>query len=193
MAGRPRLFDKTEALRAAMGVFWRLGFNGASMADLEEATGVGRQSLYNAIGSKEVIFTRALEMYGEEEMEPMVTALQGPGSPLERVRAALVASRESLTQDGCRGCLMIQTIAEVGGTEGPLASLVRSRIQLFESLYHGVLEEARRAGELAPDTDTRRLTRLLMASSAGMALLARAEVPDAFLDDILQAALERLL
>ncbi len=192
MAGRPRLFDETEALRAAMGAFWKNGFARASMADIEEATGVGRQSLYNAIGSKETIFTRALELYADEEMAPAFAALQGSGTPLERVRAALVAMRASLTEGECRGCLMIQTISEVGGSDSPLAALIRARIQMFEGMYHGVLEEARRAGELPDGTDTRALTRLIMASTAGMALLARADVSDEFLDDVLRAALERL-
>ncbi len=192
MAGRPRLFDETDALRAAIRVFWEHGYTRSSMAHIEAATGVGRQSLYNAIGSKEVIFTRALELYAEEAMAPVVAALHGPGTPLERIRAALTATRAGLADGECRGCLIVQTMSEIDDATTPLAALMRARIQMFEGLYHGVLAEAKRAGELADDVDTRALTRLIMTCTSGMALMARANVPESFLDDVLSAALVRL-
>src|SRR4030081_2008822 len=67
--GRPRSFDREEALRQAMYVFWELGYECASMNDLTTAMGIGSPSLYAAFGSKEALFREAVALYNEVEGE----------------------------------------------------------------------------------------------------------------------------
>ena len=54
--GRPREFDVDKALDLALQVFWRKGYEGASMADLTETMGITKPSLYSAFGNKEEFF-----------------------------------------------------------------------------------------------------------------------------------------
>ena len=61
--GRPREFDADEALDRALEVFWRKGYEGASLAELTEAMGINRPSLYAAFGNKEALFRRAFDRY----------------------------------------------------------------------------------------------------------------------------------
>ena len=61
--GRPREFDVDTALDLALQVFWRNGYEGASMADLTEAMGITKPSLYAAFGNKEELFRKALDRY----------------------------------------------------------------------------------------------------------------------------------
>ncbi len=65
--GRPRTFDRQVALRRAMEVFWRRGYQGASMTDLTAAMGIGSPSLYAAFGSKEALFREAVDLYNLTE------------------------------------------------------------------------------------------------------------------------------
>ena len=58
--GRPREFDAGAALDGAMRLFWRVGYEAASLPDLEAATGLARSSLYNAFGSKRDLYLKAL-------------------------------------------------------------------------------------------------------------------------------------
>ena len=71
--GRPRGFDRDAALRRAMELFWRRGFEGVSMADLTAAMGIAAPSLYAAFVSKEALFREAIALYratGYVEIEP---------------------------------------------------------------------------------------------------------------------------
>src|SRR5258708_5505480 len=61
--GRPRAFDIDKALGRALEVFWRKGYEGASLSDLTAAMGVNRPSLYAAFGNKEALFRKALDRY----------------------------------------------------------------------------------------------------------------------------------
>src|ERR1700737_2538375 len=61
--GRPRSFDIDGALDRALQVFWRKGYEGASLSDLTKAVGVNRPSLYAAFGDKKALFRKALNRY----------------------------------------------------------------------------------------------------------------------------------
>src|SRR5206468_1333342 len=63
---------------AALRVFWRKGYEGASYADLTKAAGVERPALYSAFGNKEALFRRALERYYEKYLDYVPQALELP-------------------------------------------------------------------------------------------------------------------
>src|SRR5580658_6953315 len=61
--GRPRGFNEDKAPDRAMHVFWRKGFEGASINDLTAAMGLQPASLYKAFGNKRALFEKALARY----------------------------------------------------------------------------------------------------------------------------------
>ena len=63
--GRPRGFDVDKALERALNVFWRKGYEGATLPDLTPAMGINRPSLYAAFGNKETLFRKAIDRYSE--------------------------------------------------------------------------------------------------------------------------------
>src|SRR5256885_165383 len=63
MAGRPREFDRDQALERAMLAFWRRGYEGTSMADLVQALGIASARIYAAFGSKQDLFREAVQRY----------------------------------------------------------------------------------------------------------------------------------
>ena len=77
-AGRPRNFCKNQALDRALEVFWRKGFESASICDLTEAMGINPPSLYAAFGNKEQLFCQALDRYGEVYAELRDAVLSAP-------------------------------------------------------------------------------------------------------------------
>src|SRR6185503_15427259 len=77
-AGRPREFDLDEALDRALEVFWRKGYEGASLPDLTKAMKINRPSLYAAFGNKEALFRKAIDRYVERTMAHVGEALREP-------------------------------------------------------------------------------------------------------------------
>ena len=62
------MFDPEQALDRALLIFWRHGYEGVTMADLTEAMGINRTSLYAAFGNKRELFNQALNRYAETDM-----------------------------------------------------------------------------------------------------------------------------
>src|SRR3954465_13916988 len=76
--GRPRTFDADKALDKALHVFWRKGFEGASLPDLTKAMGINRPSMYAAFGNKEQLFRKALDRYATGPAGYVCAALEAP-------------------------------------------------------------------------------------------------------------------
>ena len=88
--GRPRAFDRDEALRRAMTVFWEKGYEGASLEELQSAMGgISPPSFYAAFGSKERLFFEAVDLYVETIGYRPVHALEAQPTAREGVEAML--------------------------------------------------------------------------------------------------------
>jgi AcrR family transcriptional regulator len=106
--GRPRSFDRNEALRRAMMVFWERGYDGASMADLTAAMGINSPSLYAAFGCKEALFREAVELYVATDGSATVRALSEQPTARAAVDAMLRRNAETFAVlEPPRGCLVV--------------------------------------------------------------------------------------
>lgn len=171
-AGRPRGFDKTQALDRALELFWRNGFEGASVADLTEAMGVARPSLYAAFGDKDDLFRAVVARY-----------LAGHGSYVQRAleccRAAdairtllLDAAAAVTTPDRPPGCLVVHG-ALACGEEGAVArDLLAAERLNRQAAIRARLERAAGEGDLPDGMDVVLLTEWVMATLHGLAVQA---------------------
>ena len=91
--GRPREFDLENALDEAMDVFWRRGYEGATIAELTGAMGINPPSLYAAFGSKEGLLKAALDRYSQKRDECMAEILEAPTAREVVERGAAQARR----------------------------------------------------------------------------------------------------
>jgi len=118
--GRPKQFNPDLAVANAVDLFWRQGYGATTPAELVEALGIGKGSLYNTFESKHALFEEALRRYGDQRVAGLVDVLNQPGPVRERLQAALerlaAPERVTLLQ---RGCLAVNTVAELGGRDEP--------------------------------------------------------------------------
>ncbi|MFI0718273.1 TetR/AcrR family transcriptional regulator [Streptomyces sp. NPDC021224] len=172
--GRPRGFDADAALDRAMEVFWRRGYEGASLSDLTAAMGINRTSMYAAFGNKESLFHRAVDRYAEAEMAYAREALAEP-TAYAVVEAFLRANADALTRpDRPPGCLSVQGALAQGGDGGHIAAFLAGRRLAGEQALAGRLARAAAEGDLPAGTDPVALARYVMVVSEGNAVHAAA-------------------
>src|SRR5262245_17109150 len=107
--GRPREFDMEKALDKALDVFWRNGYEGASIADLTAAMGINPPSLYAAFGNKEGLFRKALDRYVEQRTKFWNQALAEP-TARGMVEYLLRKGADFLTEEcNPHGCMIVRS------------------------------------------------------------------------------------
>jgi len=190
---RPRKFDDTAAVDAAMETFWTKGYEATTTAELCESTGLGRGSLYNAFGSKHALYEAALRRYAETGYANTLEILRGSGTPSERLRALLLWVIDTDTADPVRrGCLAINASVEAAGRTDPVAETTRRHFERLEQAMREVIEEGQRVGEFAADRDPTRAARTLQSTYYGLRVLGAVAQDRAALLDVAEGALAAL-
>ena len=188
-AGRPRTFCKNQALDRALEVFWRQGFDGASICDLTEAMGINPPSLYAAFGNKEQLFRQALARYAEVHAEQRSALLAAP-TAREAIESLLRNAARNLT-DTSRpiGCLYVQAITGSGEHPACIRDMLKTKTEEGERQIGQRLEQAKAEGELPEDTDVPALVRYLTTVVQGMSVQSAAGANRKDLDRVVDLAL----
>ncbi|MEM9888288.1 MAG: TetR/AcrR family transcriptional regulator [Bacteroidota bacterium] len=98
---RPVTFDKSQMIEKIKDTFWQKGFSDTSIADLEEATGLKRTSLYAAYGDKMKMYMLSLAAYKEQSGKYFQSIFEQSDNPLEGIKNFLKASLLRRTEKGC--------------------------------------------------------------------------------------------
>jgi AcrR family transcriptional regulator len=169
-AGRPREFDSEKALNAAMKVFWRKGYEGASLTDLTKAMGINRPSLYAAFGDKEELFRKVLAQYAEGPTAYIGEALQAPTARV--VAERLLSGTAEVLGDpkNPRGCLGVQSALACGAESDSIRRELISFRQAGEKLILERFKSAKTEGDLPADADPADLASYVITVIRGMAV-----------------------
>ncbi|MEV4257098.1 TetR family transcriptional regulator [Spirillospora sp. NPDC049652] len=188
---RTKEFDPDTALRRALELFWERGYEGTSMADLVERTGVARASLYATFGGKHDLYVRALDLYGRSQPD-IVEELSRPGPVLPGVRALVERFAAESRGPSLRGCMVVNAAVEMAGRDATAARQVEASWTHLETALTSALIRARAQGELSADRDPRALARFLLVLLQGMRVLGRAPGGEERLRDAADQALALL-
>ncbi len=170
--GRPRTFDRTEALRRAMDLFWEQGYESTSISELAAAMGINSPSLYAAFGSKEALFREAIAFYDETESDATMTALRA-STARASMEALLRNNLVAYTDPGKpRGC-MIVLAANLGKSQNEeirhyVARYRRNTIELIRQRLRRGIEE----GDVPPGTDIETISAFFATVLHGLSIQA---------------------
>ena len=172
--GRPPKFDRTEAVRRAMYLFWRQGFKAASARDIADAMHIKASSFYNSFGDRGRVLREALSLYASDAPDAVLRAIE-PGMPVLPVLWDMFREicRIRAADPDARGCLLVNSLAELAGAEPGLgeeiAGAVRHRMGLIEAL----LAQAEEQDEIAPPTNRRAVSEALVTFLCGINLISK--------------------
>lgn len=185
--GRPRSFDRDQAVATAMRLFWRHGYEGVSIADLTGAIGIAAPSLYAAFGSKADLYAEALALYesGMGALDPSLLA-DAP-SLADGVRRLLETSIAAVTDPGRElGCMISSGVVACHRDHAGLArTMAVRRDAMRETLATGLRR-------WLDDGQAARTARHLAAVMQGISIQARDGASPAELQDIVESVVAGL-
>ena len=172
--GRPRSFDRDVALRRAMEVFWRHGYEGTSITDLTAAMGINSPSLYAAFGCKEQLFREAVAVYDATEGAATTRALADEPTARRAVEAMLRNNVEAYADPATPNGCMIVLAATVGAVAnaGVRDLLADNRHQSLTAVAERI-ERGIEDGDVPPGTDAEAVAGLYVTVLQGLSIQAR--------------------
>ncbi|WP_017558760.1 TetR/AcrR family transcriptional regulator [Nocardiopsis baichengensis] len=197
--GRPRKFDEERVVDAACRVFWRKGYEAASVDELCAETGLTRSSLFNAFISKEHLFKRALSHYLSSRSARQAEVLDTPGVPgAERIRRvlALVLEDEAANRggegEGGPGCFSVNTITVMAHLDPEVARLVEADLHRRLSSLRLALMDGRLDGSITSGREPGELAWYLNSVISGMRVSGQAGADSAALEAVAAAGMDAL-
>ncbi|MGN8251962.1 TetR/AcrR family transcriptional regulator [Pseudomonas sp. SMV7] len=186
--GRPREFDRHQALVQAMLLFWDKGYDGTSLNELMTAMKIKSPSLYAAFGSKEDLFLEALELYWSTVGEEIWSELYKHERAQDSIQAVLLATARILTrEDRPHGCFVTQT-----DLKSPLPNL-RVGLKVLRCKPFEMLKNRLRLGqasrEIGPHVDCDSVAHYYGIVQRGMAMVARDGSPRDTLEKVASHAM----
>jgi AcrR family transcriptional regulator len=172
--GRPREFNKDAALRQALTLFWKNGYEATSISDLKKALGIESPSLYSAFGSKEGLFGECVELYSALYLSEIMQSLVESKSAKAGIERLLLQFASHYSGDGHpKGCLVVSAATNCSPESGRVEADLKRRRITGVHLIRQRIESGIKAGEFKGKPDAEGLARFYSAVLLGMAMRAR--------------------
>ena len=190
---RPRGFDETAALDAAIECFRQRGYEGTSIRDLTDCMGIGPTSLYNSFGDKRALFIKALERYVDCSVRARLNRLESSLPPKQAVRTLIedVVER-SLTDRTRGGCLLINSALAIAPHDPEIGAEIAKRLGEIEGFFRRSISAAQSSGTISRKLNSGDFARLLLSVLLGIRVLARSKPERTLLEGVARPALSLL-
>jgi AcrR family transcriptional regulator len=174
---RPRKFNEDEVLSSATDAFCVAGYAGTTVEDLIAATGLGKQSLYNAFGGKHDLFMRVFDSDAQDAVAAVDQALaESEGTPVERLRAHLLKLAIAVGSGDTVPSLLAKATAELARSDRAVTEGALKAFGKLEDLYFGCIVDAQECGEVVRSADARALAEFFLTFTRGLEALGNAGV-----------------
>jgi AcrR family transcriptional regulator len=172
--GRPLSFDREIALERAMLVFWRYGYEAASLHELTTAMGITPPSLYAAFGDKEHLFLEAVERYSAKNCDALDCLFAQAPTARDAIERLLQSTAvEHTCPSHPPGCLVATAATNCSASAEHVQDAMTQRRSDVETKVRERIERGISDGDLAADTDAAALAVFYITVIHGMSTQAR--------------------
>lgn len=172
--GRPRSFNREQALKKALDLFWRKGFEPASVAELCSAMEINPPSLYSAFGNKARLFIEAVNYYERVYWQATWARLEETQEIMEAIdRFFSEAADILLSPSAPCGCMVVLAAINVSAESADVVKAVSVLRQEGKDLFEKRLARAVQEKQLPAKTNTAALATVLKTLLEGMSIEAK--------------------
>ena len=189
---RQKEFDRTTALKAAIGVFADRGYGGTSTEDLLAAMGIGRQSMYDTFGDKRRLYMEAYRHYSAESVSGLIRTMSIQASALAGLEEAMCAFSDAPQISHPRACMGVSAICEFGRSDDDIAGVTDLMGKTLNAGIERLILEGKAKNEIAQDIDAQTAALFISTVLAGMKVSARAGASSETLRRIARLAVRSL-
>ncbi len=170
-------YDRNDLINRARDLFWRQGWAGTSLKDLEAELQMKPGSFYAAFGSKDALYGLALDQYASDGAARL-HALAGEHGPVEALRRFPLEVLKNPSAPA-RACMLSRTLLELQAHEHPLADRASDHLRGMEEQFATLFTEAQSRGEIDPTLDPKKLARKYQSDLMGLRVTAERRDVDA--------------
>lgn len=163
---RPREFDEKVVLGAAVQCFWTKGFDGTSIRDLIETTGLTGASLYNAFGDKRSLYKKALDFYLCASVTNRIQRCEElpPAEGIEVFFAEIV--KRSIADQDRKGCMLVNTALDLAPHDSEFRDAVTEGFAKIEAFFLRCVEKGQADATINPSLPALKIAKFGTTSSS---------------------------
>ncbi|MCB8882761.1 TetR/AcrR family transcriptional regulator [Acidisoma cellulosilytica] len=189
---RPREFDESDVLDAAVQCFWSHGYEATSVKDLLARTGLTAASLYNAYGDKRSVFRTALDHYVDTSIGARITRCEDL-PPREAIEAFFhEILRRSLTDREHKGCMLVNAALEVAPHDPEFRKSIAAVLRRIETFFLTSIQRGQAEGTISAAISATAQAQHLLGILMGVRVLSRVRPEKALLEGMVAVALAGL-
>src|SRR6201987_5005918 len=186
---RPREFDETAVLDAAIERFWQRGYEATAVRDLADEMNITGASLYNTFGDKRSLYVRALNRYLDQSFRERINRIEPSLPPREAIIAFLQEIvKRSLTDKQRRGCMLVNSAVESAPHDAEFFDIVAVFLDEVERFFFRCVSNGQKDGTITKAHSAEDLSKSLLGILLGIRVLARVRPERKLLEGLLRPA-----
>jgi AcrR family transcriptional regulator len=139
---------KADLLEAALSVFSDKGYDGATLQDIAERTGILKGSIYYYYQSKEDILYDVLKMVHDEHLENVRALVQEPATPIQRLHRLLAGHAAFVCENLERATVFLREMERLPPDR---QAVIHGPDQPYQRVFRQAIEDAQKAGQVASE------------------------------------------
>ncbi|CAA7195983.1 TetR/AcrR family transcriptional regulator [Chryseobacterium potabilaquae] len=193
MAGRPKIFDKQQAIEKATEVFRNKGYDIASADELLDAMGIGKGSFYLAFkGGKQELYVRSICQFAENFSQKMTQSIENSEDQIQFIKQLFLHLADPKDCHVERGCYLGNALVQLSEKDEAIKKITAELLKGLQEIFAKAIKKAQRNGQLKTKEDAQILAWHLTNLWNGIHVTRRMEISPTILHSLIEMNLRLL-
>jgi len=170
---RHKEYVREEVLEAATQLFWEKGYEGTSVNELVEATGLHRRSMYEEFGDKDGLFLACIDYYVHELTKDVGVLLKRKPLGFQNIEKLFYNRVDYVVSRKFKGCLLVKSAVEKELLNEDTQKKIQFFLTLTEKAFYECLQAAQEQREIHKDKNCKLLAKYLMCFLEGLMVMGQ--------------------